>query len=290
VGAATDAGVRPENQDRAGAGPWWAVVSDGVGGENGGARAARLTVDAVAAALASLPDPVDRGVPALDLRPPPPGSPTAAPRDDAGARDDARVGRAGVAAALVDGTRRAHGAVRAGRAADPSVGRMAATLTAAAASAVGPDGSRWVVASVGDSPAWHVGAAGATRVTVDHTLAGELLRAGAISPAEAAAHPGRHTIVRSIGGDGETDPDLVRVELRPGEALVLASDGVSDVLDDDAVAATLADGGRDLVAGGDPQAAADRLVTAALAAGTTDNATAVVVHHAGGHGRARGRR
>src|SRR5215207_8264508 len=57
VGAASVAGLRPDNQDRAGAGSWWAAVSDGVGGEAGGARAAQLTVEAVAAALAPGADP-----------------------------------------------------------------------------------------------------------------------------------------------------------------------------------------------------------------------------------------
>jgi len=156
---------------------------------------------------------------------------------------------------------------------------MGATLTAAAATALGSGGSRWLLASVGDSPAWLVTPAGLARITDDHTVAAALVRSGVISPGDAATHPGRHVLVQAVGTEDRIAPDIVAVDLAPGDALVLASDGVSDVLDDAAVAAAVADPTAAAAGGGDAEAAARRLVTAALAAGSTDNVTAVVVRH-----------
>ena len=237
VGSATDTGPRPDNQDRCAVEPEWAIVSDGVGGHAGGGLAAELTVEAVVSALdAAGADAVDEQV-------------------------------------LTRAVEAANDAVRAGRRDDPAVGDMGATLTVAAvSSAVGGDESRWLVASVGDSPAWRVTATGAERLTRDHTMAAELARSGAITAADAARHPGRHVIIRSIGGEDGVEPDIGGTALRPGEALVLVSDGLSDVLDAAEIHAVTANA----TTAAD---AAARLVDAALARDAHDNVTVAVVRH-----------
>jgi PPM family protein phosphatase len=237
---ATATGPRPDNQDRAAASPRWAIVSDGAGGLPGGATAARLAVEAAVVRLASDPGRLDRAV---------------------------------VEAAVADANR----AVRAGQAADPTVATMAATLTLAAAESVGPGGSTWQVANVGDSPAWLVAGDGARRVTRDDNLAAELARTGAISHDEARRHPGRHVITQAIGPAATVALSPVTVPLRPGDALVLASDGIQ-ALPVEAIMEVV-DGAPDA------QQAARRLVDAALAAGTTDNVTAAVVRHRKGGDR-----
>jgi serine/threonine protein phosphatase PrpC len=241
-GSATDTGPRPDNQDRCAVSPEWAIVSDGVGGHAGGGLAAELTVEAVVSVL----------VP-----------PDASGDADALAPDEQLMRR------VMDA---ANDAVRAGRRDDPAVADMGATLTVAAAVSIDPGESRWLVASVGDSPAWRVTATGAERLTHDHTLAAELARSGAITEADAARHPGRHIVIRSIGAEDRVDPDVTATALRPGEALVLVSDGLSDVVDGAEIhaitanAATAAD-------------AASRLVEAALRRDASDNVTAAVVRH-----------
>ena len=241
VGSATDTGPRPDNQDRCAVSPGWAIVSDGVGGHAGGGLAAELTVEAVVSVLDAADGP-----------------------DTAGAVDEQLLRRTFEAA---------NEAVRARRRDDPAVADMGATLTIAVlASPAERDGSRWLVASAGDSPAWRVTAASAERLTQDHTLAAELARTGAISEADAARHPGRHVVTRSIGSEDRIAPDITATVLQAGEALVLASDGMSDVLDPTEIhaaaagAATAAD-------------AARRLVDAALARDAGDNVTAAVVRH-----------
>jgi protein phosphatase len=234
VGSATDTGPRPDNQDRCAVSPEWAIVSDGVGGHAGGGLAAELTVEAAISVL-----------------------------DAAGTVDENVLTRA---------VESANDAVRAGRRDEPAVADMGATLTIAAAVSVGADESRWLVASVGDSPAWRVTATGAERLTQDHTLAAELARAGAITEADAARHPGRHVIFRSIGAEDRVEPDIGATSLRPGEALVLVSDGLSDVVDAAEIHAVTTSAATAAVA-------ASRLVAAALAREATDNVTAAVVRH-----------
>lgn len=231
-GWATARGRRPDNQDRMAVADGWVMVSDGAGGLRGGARAATLTVKAAVARLEA----------------------------SAGRVDD-RV----VRTALQD----ANEAVRAGQRDDPTVASMAATLTLAALAADRAAGSLWLVAGVGDSPAWLATAERVTRVTDDDNAAAELVRAGVISRAEARTHPGRHMITRAMGAAEVVAPDVAHVALFPGDVLVLASDGI-DVLDD-------AEIGRIVRAAASADAAAQRLVDAALDAGSTDNVTAMVV-------------
>jgi protein phosphatase len=231
-GWATATGRRPDNQDRAAVADGWVVVSDGAGGLRGGAQAAALTVAAAVARLAASAD-----------------------------RVDGRV----VQEAVQD----ANAAVRTGQRDDPTVAFMAATLTLAALAADRAAGSLWLVAGVGDSPAWLVTGERVTRITDDDNAAAELVRAGVISRDEARTHPGRHLITRAMGSAEVVTPEVAHVALFPGDALVLASDGLG-VLGE-------ADIGRIVRAAAGADTAAQRLVDAALDAGSTDNVTAAVV-------------
>lgn len=228
-------GQRAENQDRCAASSRWAVVSDGMGGHAGGARAAELTRDAAVAAI-----------------------------DEDSGGDLALV--------LAEAVRRANQAVRTGQETDPSVAGMGATLVAAVAAEVTAEASRWVVANIGDSPAWLVTTDGARQVTTDHTLAAAMAAARDDDTDEPIPERAHHLLMRAIGLADDEPPDVHDVVLESGDALVLASDGVSDVFDAEAVAAAIRAAGAD----GDP---ARSLVDGALEAGTSDNVTVVVLRH-----------
>ncbi len=230
-------GQRSENQDQCAASSRWAVVSDGMGGHAGGARAAELTRDAAVAAIGDDPD------------------------GDLGT-------------VLAEAARRANQAVRDGQVTDPSVAGMGATLVAAVAAEVTADTSQWVVANVGDSPAWLVTGSGARQITTDHTLAAAMAAARAEGSDEPIPERAHHLLMRAIGLADDEPPDVHDVALAPGDALVLASDGVSDVFDAVAVAAAVRAAGTD----GDP---ARSLVDGALEAGASDNVTVVVLRHVG---------
>jgi protein phosphatase len=239
VGSATATGPRPDNQDRVATDWRWAVVSDGAGGHAGGALAAQLAVDAAVARLQAAPN-------ALDER------------------------------AAVQAVADADAAVRAGKD-DSAVASMAATLTLAAAVAVGSDASHWSVINVGDSPAWHLTARGLRRVTEEDNVAAELLRAGAISAEEARSHPGRHLITRAMGSLDTRTISPVAMTLEPGDALVLASDGI-EVVDERAMMELMSATPTSDTGGGAARCAR-LLVEAALARHTTDNVTVAVIRH-----------
>lgn len=98
--------------------------------------------------------------------------------------------------------------------------------------------SRYLMAAVGDSRGflWRDGAL--TQISTDHTLVSEYLRQGLISPSEARTHPQRNVISQAMGV-GEVHPDVFTGELHPGDAFVLVSDGVSEVLEHDDLAEIL---------------------------------------------------
>lgn len=103
----------------------------------------------------------------------------------------------------------------------------------------------------------------------DHSLVGEMVRAGQLSPAEAERHPRANVITRAVGVGAELDIDKVRGTTRPGDRFLLCSDGISRYMDEDALAAILISRSIETVA--------DALIERALDAGGADNASVIVV-------------
>jgi len=233
-GCDTATGPRPDNQDRCEVSPRWAIISDGAGGYAGGAVAAELTVREVVAALDA----------------------------SEGAIDETVVNQA---------VMHANAAVRSRQASDVAVADMVATLTLAVATAVHADESSWLVANVGDSPAWLAASEGFTRVTQEHNVAAELVRSGVISRDAARMHPGRHVVTRAMGVADTVMVDPARVVLRPGDQLVVASDGL-EVLSEPEMQEVIRSAPTAPVA-------ARRLVDAALSGDASDNVTVAVLGH-----------
>ena len=139
---------------------------------------------------------------------------------------------------------------------------------------------RVTLAHVGDSRAYLVNDGGIERLTRDHSLVGALLANGEITEEEARRSPDRGKILRSLGSlrtyqqhyvDRLTATrDRATLALRPGDTIVLCTDGVCGEVDDDRIAAIVAE------ARG-PREIAAALIRAALDAGAPDNATAVVL-------------
>lgn len=153
--------------------------------------------------------------------------------------------------------------VRAGVRDDPRRAGMATTLTA-----VVTDGARFALLHVGDSRGYLFRDGVLHRITSDHTFVQQLVDDGSLSPQDARTHPWRNMVLRSLDGNVLETGDLTELDLRPGDRVLLASDGLSDLVTDDHVAAVLARHG--------DEAAADVLVEAALRAGGRDNVTCVL--------------
>src|SRR5579864_4475447 len=141
------------------------------------------------------------------------------------------------------------------------------TGTTLVAAVVG--GGRASVANVGDSRAYLLRGDTLVQLTVDHSWVAEQVRAGQLAPAAVASHPHRSLLTRALTGD-PVEVDLFTTEVAAGDVVLLCSDGLWDVLADDHVRDLLLDAARPLDALG-----AD-LCEAALAAGATDNVTAIL--------------
>jgi len=131
-------------------------------------------------------------------------------------------------------------------------------------------GEAWVIAHVGDSRAYLFRDDRLCKLTTDHNVAAELVASERISPAEAQHHPGRNAVTRTLGAGTPSAPDLRRVGRRPGDRLLLCTDGLTAVLDDDAI-------GRVLARCRTPEACCRRLVALANDGGGPDNITVLVV-------------
>jgi protein phosphatase len=95
-----------------------------------------------------------------------------------------------------------------------------------------------------------------------------MLDSGELTPEQARDHPQRSLVLAALDGEPDHRPALTRFDARPRDRLLLCSDGLSDVVDDATIAATLRIADR--------AACAARLIELALAAGGRDNVSAVV--------------
>ncbi|SDU18509.1 Serine/threonine protein phosphatase PrpC [Jiangella alkaliphila] len=146
---------------------------------------------------------------------------------------------------------------------DPARAGMATTLTALLA-----DGDGFTLAHVGDSRGYLLRGPVLRQLTRDDTLVQELIDEGRITRQDVASHPYRSVVVRSVAAESPPVVSIVRVELEPGDRVLLCSDGLTDLVPDDLIVRLLDDGS--------PTTAAQRLVDAALAAGGRDNVTCIV--------------
>jgi serine/threonine protein phosphatase PrpC len=136
-------------------------------------------------------------------------------------------------------------------------------------------GSEALIANVGDSRAYRVRDRECTQLTTDHSRVAEMLRMRMITPEQAAVHPARSMLTRSLGADIMVQVDLVKEAVRKEDTFVLCSDGLWDVVARTDIAEVAGAIGTEAVP--TPAAAARHLVETAIGRGTTDNVTAVVV-------------
>jgi len=142
---------------------------------------------------------------------------------------------------------------------------MGTTLTAAIV-----EGSRIVVAHVGDSRAYLLHGETLERITRDHSMVADMIEQGTLTEEASRTHPHRSVITRALGTDPSMYADTYEVHAEPGDRLLLCSDGLTGMLTDERIAEVLG-------AYGDPELAARMLVDAANEAGGHDNISVVVV-------------
>jgi len=149
----------------------------------------------------------------------------------------------------------------------PALWGMGTTLTMAASL-----GSDLVIAHVGDSPVYLAHGGELRKLTRDHTVAQEMADHG-LGFAQDVPARFRHVLTHAIGiRETGNDPDLGRIRLADGDRLLLCTDGLTDMVDDAAIA-------RELERGASSQEACRALVDLALERGGKDNVTVVVARY-----------
>lgn len=142
---------------------------------------------------------------------------------------------------------------------------MGTTLTAAYL-----DGRRLYWGHVGDSRLYLLRDSRMTQITEDHSLVGELVRSGTISPEDALVHPHRNILTRAVGTGENIVVDTGALEVENGDALLLCTDGLTNMLRDETIFDVLSACPADA-------AVLDKLIEQANMAGGLDNITAVLV-------------
>ena len=156
--------------------------------------------------------------------------------------------------------------------ANPGMRGMGTTLTAA----IEVEGGLRI-GHVGDSRAYVLRAGILARVTDDHSLVEELVRAGQITLEQAAVHPQRSVITRALGIDRSVEVDDISLELTDGDRVLICSDGLSGMVRETEISAIMR---RET----DTEATARALIDAANGGGGEDNITVVVIDVIGEEG------
>ncbi|MGH9386385.1 MAG: PP2C family protein-serine/threonine phosphatase [Vicinamibacterales bacterium] len=244
VDGRTETGHRKTNEDRL---AWWSdlglfVVADGMGGHNAGEVASRLAVDAIHGFIADSATFGDITWPfGYD------------------ASCSAELNR------LTTAVRLANLRVFGEASRTPELQGMGTTVVAVLITA-----ERVAIASVGDSRAYRWRQGELEQLTRDDTWLNSVLKPEEIGDAD-RTHPLRHVLTRVVGVGEDVKPSAREEALEPGDTLVMCTDGVHGRLD----AATFA---RVLETTETTADRAARLVGEALAKGTSDNATALVIN------------
>lgn len=241
LGALSDVGCRRENNE-----DWFAywepsddsqfetkgrlaIIADGMGGYEGGQEASRLAVETIEEIYA----------------------------DSAGSQPQT---------ALVSALQAAHERILEHASERPALHGMGTTCTAIALL-----GSHLYYAHVGDSRLYLVRNGSISRLTHDHSYVSRLVEHGVISSEEAESHPQRHILTAALGAGAEVTPETPEqpVMLNPGDVLVLCTDGLWGVVNDEEI--------RGVVSSKNPNDACRELIETAKQRGGPDNITMQVL-------------
>ncbi|MBQ7801852.1 MAG: Stp1/IreP family PP2C-type Ser/Thr phosphatase [Oscillospiraceae bacterium] len=126
------------------------------------------------------------------------------------------------------------------------------------------------VVNVGDSRAYQVGRNGICQLTRDHSLVQMMVERGELTPEMARTYPGKNFITRAIGTEPMVMCDVYHLELDKGDCLLLCSDGLSNMMDDQEILF-------EVVHGVNKQFCCQRLLEIAKNRGAPDNVTSILI-------------
>lgn len=131
------------------------------------------------------------------------------------------------------------------------------------------DRTRAYISHTGDSRVYLCRGGRLLQLTRDHSVVQEMLESGQLTGEQARSHPRRHFITRALGVEPDEQGEYDELELQAGDRVVLCTDGLTRVVDEDTAA--------QLISRLSPDAAVDALIQAALDGGGPDNITVVIM-------------
>jgi PPM family protein phosphatase len=131
--------------------------------------------------------------------------------------------------------------------------------------------ARYLIGQVGDSRVYLLRDGGLKQVTKDHSYVQEQVDLGNLTPEQARYHPYSNVITRCVGASPDVEPDLYSGEARTGDIFLVASDGLTGMVDDRRLAQLL-------LSRTEPERKVQALISEANGRGGLDNITAIVIH------------
>ena len=131
-------------------------------------------------------------------------------------------------------------------------------------------GKNATIINVGDSRCYSIKEDGVRLLTTDHSLVQMMIHRGELTPEQAKNYPGKNLITRAIGTEAVVECDIFHRRLEGGECLLLCTDGLSNLLDDQELLF-------EVVHGINKQSSCERLLAIAKNRGAPDNVTCVLI-------------
>ena len=131
-------------------------------------------------------------------------------------------------------------------------------------------GRRYLIGQVGDSRIYLLRDGALRQLTKDHSYVQEQVDAGFLTPEQARYHPYSNVITRCVGASDDVEPDTFAGETRDGDIFLVASDGLTGMVDDRRLQQLLS-------SRAEPQRIVDSLIAEANGRGGLDNITAILV-------------
>ena len=126
------------------------------------------------------------------------------------------------------------------------------------------------VVNVGDSRAYKVDRDGIRQITKDHSMVQLMVDRGELTPEMAKTYPGKNLITRAVGTESTVVTDVFQLELEKDDCLLLCSDGMSNMMDDQEILF-------EVVHGVNKEGCCQRLLDIAMGRGAPDNVTSVLI-------------
>ena len=131
-------------------------------------------------------------------------------------------------------------------------------------------GKKATIINVGDSRAYGITSEGIFQLSTDHSVVQMMVDRGELTPETAKSYPGKNLITRAIGTESMVMCDIIHTDVEKGDCLLLCSDGLSNMMDDQEILF-------EVVHGGDPANCCQRLLDIAKMRGAPDNVTSVLI-------------